>query len=219
MADIAIRSSGLVLILGAALLGTAVVLISLNPVVNQVMSPTNSLLLLLSSICLLLSLPAMYARQANTAGWIGLAGFALLQTGVLILVMISATPLLYPSLKSAPGENMVFFLLGIAFTVGLLLTGAATLQAGIYPHWAGILLLAATAGFFFVFFVAEFLPAGAGQVGSAFFGVLLGIALAWIGLSMCTSQQNRFIQQTQAHALAWYESQTQTVESNQGEAR
>ncbi len=184
MADIAIRWSGLLLIVGAALLGSAIVMASFRPVVNQLLSPRVSLLLLLSSILLLLSLPAMYAKQAGAAGWLGLAGHALLQTGILLLVVLASTPLLFPSFKSAPGENPVVFLLGIALTLGLLLTGIATLWAGLFPRWAGILLLAATAGFFFVFFVAEFLPPQAGQVGSAFFGILLALALAWIGLSI-----------------------------------
>ena len=188
MTNTAIRWSGLLLIVGAAFFGTAVVMISFNPVVNQLMSPRISLLLLLSSICLLLSLPAMYAKQAGAAGWLGLAGHALLQTGILLLVVVASTPLLYPSLNATSGENRVVFLLGMAFALGLLLTGIATLRAGVFPRWASILLLAATAGFFFVFFIAEFLPAGAGQVGSATLGVLLALALAWIGLSMWTSQ-------------------------------
>ena len=105
------------------------------------MSPGVSLLLLLASICLLLSLPAMYARQAGAAGRLGLAGHALLQTGTLLLVLIAAPPLLYPSLNAAAGENLVYFLLGIAFTLGLLLTGIATLRAGVFP--AGQAYLAA----------------------------------------------------------------------------
>lgn len=187
MADVAIRWSGLILILGAALFATAIVMISFKPVVSQPFPPTIGLFLLLSSICLLLALPAMYAKQADAAGWLGLAGQALLQTGILLLVVITAPPLLYPSLNLTPGENIVVFLLGIAFTLGLLLTGIATLLAGVFPRWASILLLAGTAGFFFVFFIAEFLPAGAGQVGSAFFGVVFALALAWIGLVMWTN--------------------------------
>jgi hypothetical protein len=34
------------------------------------------------------------------------------------------------------------------------------------------------------FFVAEFLPPAAGQVGSAIFGILLALALAWIGVAL-----------------------------------
>jgi hypothetical protein len=188
MIDMALRLSGIVLMVGAALLGVAIVLISLNPVVNQVFSPRVSLLFLLSSLLLLLSLPAMYARQTQAAGWVGLIGHALLQSGLLLLVLVAAPALLFPSLKLAPGENLVAFLLGIALTLGLLLTGVATVLAGVYPRGAGILLLAATAGFFFDFFVAEFLPPLAGQVGSAFFGVLLALAFVWIGGALWMSK-------------------------------
>jgi hypothetical protein len=183
MAAIAIRWSGLVLAAGAVLLGAGIVSVSLKPVVNQTLSPLASRFFLVASIMLLLSLPAMCARQADASGWLGLAGYALLQAGIVLLVLLSATPLLYPAIKVTSGENLYVFVLGIALTLGLLLTGMATARAGIYPQWAGILLLAATAGFFFVFFVAEFLPAPAGQVGSAVFGVLLALGLAWIGLS------------------------------------
>jgi hypothetical protein len=68
MANFAFRWSGILLVIGAGLLGIAIVIISLKPVVNQTLSPGSSLLMLLSSILLLLSLPAMYARQANAAG-------------------------------------------------------------------------------------------------------------------------------------------------------
>jgi hypothetical protein len=183
MSEIAFRWSGILLVVGAALLGIAIVTVSLKPVINQVFSPGTALLFLLASIFLLVSLPAMYARQASAAGWLGLVGHTLLQIGVLLLVVLAATPILYPSFKTAPGENLVLFLLGIALTLGLLLTGIATIRADVYPRWAGFLILAATAGFFFDFFVAEFLPPIAGQVGSAFFGVLLALAFAWIGIT------------------------------------
>lgn len=184
MSEIVFRWSGILLVAGAALLGVAIVIIALKPVINTVLSPEISRLLLLASIFLLLSLPIVYARQADAAGWLGLAGHALLQTGILLLVLLAATPILYPALQIPTGENLVVFLLGIALTLGLLLTGIATVQADVYPRWAGILLLAATAGFFFDFFVAEYLPPLAGQLGSAIFGALLAIALAGIGISL-----------------------------------
>lgn len=187
MIHTALRFSGLLLTGGAALLGLGIIRLSFNPVINQVFSPRISLLLLLSAILLLLSLPGMYANQASSAGWLGLAGYALLQAGLVLIVVIAAPPLLYPSLREASGETVTVFALGIALTLGLLLTGIATIQAGVYPRWSGGLLLAATAGFFFVFFVAEFLPPIAGQAGSATFGLLLALALAWIGYSTLTS--------------------------------
>lgn len=184
MFEIASRWSGIILILGAALLGITIFMISLKPVINQPMPPAASGLLLLSAILLLLSLPVMYARQANAAGWLGLTGHVLLQTGVLLLVIIATPSLLFPSLKLSTGENPVIFLLGIALTLGLLLTGIATIRAGIFPRTAGILLLVAMAGFFFVFFIAEFLPPMAGQVSSALFGLLLALSFAWIGAAL-----------------------------------
>lgn len=184
MTEISYRWSGLLLVIGAALLGIGIVAVSLKPVMERPFSPAVSILMLVSSILLILSLPAMYARQSSAVGWLGLVGHGLLQTGILILVLLAATPILYPTLNVTPGENLVIFLLGIALTLGLLLTGIATTRAGIYPHRAGILLLAATAGFFFNFFVAEFLPPVSGQVGSALFGILLALALAWIGVAL-----------------------------------
>lgn len=187
MTHTALRLSGLLLLGGAALLGAAIVSLSFNPVMNQVFSPGLSAMLLLSSILLLLSLPGMYARQAHLAGWLGLTGHALLHIGIVLIVVTGATPLLYPSIQGVPGESLIAFGLGIALTLGLLLTGIATLRAGVYPRWSGILLLAATAGFFFVFFIAEFLPPITGQLGSATFGLLLALALAWIGYANLTS--------------------------------
>ena len=103
---------------------------------------------------------------------------------VLLLVVVASVPLAYPSINVAPGESAVAFGLGIALTVGLLLTGIATVRADVFPRWAGF-PPAATIGFFFDFFIAEFLPPVAGQVGSAIFGILLALALAWMGYALC----------------------------------
>jgi cytochrome bd-type quinol oxidase subunit 2 len=97
IAHIALRLGGIALIAGAGLLGAAIVLVSFTPVVNQPFPHPVSLLILLAAILLLLSLPAMRARQAQAAGWVGLIGHVLLQTGVLLLVLVAALPLLYPT--------------------------------------------------------------------------------------------------------------------------
>lgn len=180
----AIHWGGLVLVGGSLTLGLAIVLISLRPVVGQPIPPDVAALLLCSSALLLLSLPAMYAVQADAAGTLGLVGHALLTIGLLLPVVVSATPLLHPSLEMPSGEDPILFVLGIALTLGLLLTGIATFRADVLPVPAAAILLAATAGFFFVFFVAEFLPAVAGQIGSAVFGILLAVGFAWVGLAM-----------------------------------
>ena len=186
MTGTAIRWSGLPLIAGGIFLGAAIVLISLSPVANQAFSPVVSYLFLLAAVLLLLSLPGMYAQQANAAGWLGLAGYALLQVGIVLFIMLATTPLVYPSVKGPIPENAPMFFLAIALTFGLLLTGIATLRAAVFPRWAGILLLAATASFFFGFFISEYLPPRGQQLGAAFSGILLALPLAWVGLSLWT---------------------------------
>jgi hypothetical protein len=191
MTNIAIRWSGLLLIVGAVFLGVAIVTASFMPEQNQPLPPLSNALLFLSSLLFLLSLPAMYARQADSAGWLGLIGHALLQTGILLLVVITSPRLLYSSFGLPFEDSLTPFLLGIALTLGLFVTGIAIFRAGVYPRWAGILMLVATSGFFFGFFIAELLPRLAGQVVGAFTGILLGLPFAWIGLSMWKSRAQR----------------------------
>jgi hypothetical protein len=139
---------------------------------------------LVAAALLLLSLPAMYAVQADAVGILGLVGHVLLTIGLLLLVLVAAAPLLQPSVNGPIGEHPVVFVLGIALALGLLLTGIATYQADVFPRPAALILLGGMAGFFFVFFVAEFLPPAAGQIGAAVFGVLLALGLAWIGVAL-----------------------------------
>lgn len=181
---LAIQAGGLALIGGAAALGLALVLISTQPVVGQAIRPEVAVLLVVATALLLLGLPAMYAVQADATGVLGLVALALLMTGLLLAVLVSATPLLYPALEVGTIEHPLVFGLGIALALGLLLTAIATFQAGVLPRPAAGLLLGAMAGFFFVFFVAEFLPAGAGQAGTAIFGILLALGFGWIGVAM-----------------------------------
>ncbi len=187
MSDIAIRWSGLLLIVGAALHGVGRVILSFTPELRQPLPPLANLLLFLSALVLLLSLPAMYARQAHAAGWSGLLGHALLQMGIVLILVATSPPLLYSAFDRPFEDSLTALLLGLALILGLLITGLATLRAGVYPKGAGILMLVATVGSFFGFFIAELLPRGAGQVGDLITGILLALALAWIGLSMWMS--------------------------------
>ena len=180
----AIPFGGLALIAGAMTLGLAILRISTRPVVGQALGSDVAALLLLSAALLLLGAPALYAVQATTTGVGGLVAHVLLSLGLLLPVLVAATPLLYPSLGVSTIEHPVVFGLGIALTLGLLLTALVTFQASVLPRPAAALLLGAMAGFAFVFFVAEFLPPAAGQVGTALFGVLLTLGLGWLGLGV-----------------------------------
>ncbi len=176
--------AGLLMAAGSVTLGLALVVMSVHPVIQATLTPAVAALLLASSALLLLTLPAMYASQAQATGILGLVGHVLVELGLLLLVLISATPLLHPEQNGPIAEHPVVFALGIALTVGLLLTAIATYRADVLPRPAAVVMLAAMAGFFFVFFVAEFLPPAAGQVGTAAFGLSRALGLAWIGRAM-----------------------------------
>lgn len=180
----AIQWAGPVLILGAVAFGLTILLISRQPVVGMSMGQAVAPLAIGSAALLLLSMPAVYAVHAETTGAIGLVGHALLSIGLLLVVVVASPPILHPTISMPSGEHPLLFALGIAFVAGLLLTGIATYQAGVFPRPAAALLLGATAGFFFVFFVAEFLPPLAGQLGTATFGVLLALGFAWMGVAL-----------------------------------
>lgn len=184
MTTAAVHWSGLAMVGGAGALAAAILLISSRPVVGQGLTSGTAMLLAAAAALLLLSVPAMYAVQAHAAGVLGLVAHSLLVIGLLLPIAVAAPPLLHPSLNLPTGEHPLVFVLGIALTLGLLLTGIATFQADVFPRPAAVLLLVATAGFFFVFFVAEFLPAIAGQIGSALLGVVLAAGLAWIGMAL-----------------------------------
>lgn len=180
----AIPSGGLALVAGAATLALAILRISTRPVVGQALASDVAALLLVAATLLLLGAPALYAVQAPSTGIAGLLAHVLLSAGLLLLVLVAATPLLYPSLGVSTIEHPIVFGLGIALTIGLLLTGVVTLQSGVLPRPAAGLVLGAMAGFAFVFFVAEFLPPAAGQVGTAVFGVLLALGFGWLGIAV-----------------------------------
>jgi hypothetical protein len=180
----AIPIGGLALVGGAATVGLAILRISTRPVVGQALESDVAALLLVSAALLLLGAPALYAVQAAATGVGGLVAHVLLSLGLLLLVLVAATPLLHPSLGVSTIEHPVVFGLGIALTLGLLLTGLVTFQASVLPRPAAGLLLGAMAGFAFVFFVAEFLPPAAGQAGTAVFGVLLALGFGWLGIAV-----------------------------------
>ncbi len=182
MVKTTIRGSGLALVAGALLLGAAIAMVSLG-LPGRFPTPLVSSILLVASILLMLALPAMYARQSEAAGWLGLVGYVLLEVGNVLLIVYAAEPLFTPQIKGL-GESAAAFFLGIALLLGFVLTAVATLRAAVYPRWSGILLLAAGVRFLFDFFVAEYLPPIAGQLGGAIFGMLFALALAWIGVSI-----------------------------------
>lgn len=177
-----VRWSGVVLILGVVLFAVARMLVPSTPMQTQASGLAN-LLLFLAGLFTLLALPALYSRQAQKSGAMGLVGHVLLSTGLMMVILYAGAPLLYPTLDDPVGESPFALTLGIALLLGIGLTAIATIRAGVYPRRAGIALLVAAGGFFFEFFVTEFLPPVASTISGAFFGILFALALGSIGWS------------------------------------
>jgi len=163
----------------------ALLLVALRPLDAGSVTPTVALLLVIATTFLLQSLPAIHAAQAEESGYAGLAGYVLLVPGLLLLVLVSATPILYPSAHLVPSDHPLLFILALALTAGLLLTALGMWRAAVLPRPAAALLLAGTVGFFFSFFIAETVTAPiANQLATAACGLALGAGFAWAGIGV-----------------------------------
>jgi hypothetical protein len=79
----------------------------------------------------------------------------------------------------------IWTLTGPVYILGGLSFGIATFRAGAFPRWAGALLAVSTA----LAPVAALLP-NASQPKTA---IPMGLALAWLGLSLCTERPTQTI--------------------------
>lgn len=151
----------------------------------------------------LIGIAGLYVRQAEQAGWLGLAGFALfsiswaLQSG-----FVFAEVFILPSLATAApqfidsylgivnghsGEMTIgalvpaYYLVGIFYMLGGLVFGIATIRAGVLPRWPAV-LLAVTA---VVTRAAVLLP----HAQQRFAAVPMGVALGWLGYALWSERR------------------------------
>ena len=186
--SIAIRLSGFAVSGGGMAFGLAIFLTALRPLGPGSVTSSVATLLIVAAGLLLLGLPGLYLTQAEASGSLGLAGHVLLTVGLLLLVLASAAPILFPGQNVVAPEDPALFSLALALTGGLVLTGIATWRADVLPRLAAGLLLVGTVGFFFAFFIAELLPPAAGQIGTAACGITLGAGFVVAGLGSASSR-------------------------------
>jgi drug/metabolite transporter (DMT)-like permease len=138
---------------------------------------------LLGAVLLLIGLVGLYARQSETAGPLGLAGFLVAFLGTaLVTGLIWASLFIVPNLAvevpafldEGEGPPPGFFLSLITFALGWLLFGIATLRARVFPRAAAILLMIGA--------VIAALPL-------PFTGIVLAIAMAWLGFALFTGRE------------------------------
>ncbi len=196
---------------GFAALGAGVIFAGIQPVhpPDVLASVTTGLwgviLALKWVMCFLFlaGLTGLYARQAQKAGWLGLAGYLLfalswfIQTGYVFVetfvlpVLADAAPKFVESYLGVatmqPGEMNIgalvplYGLVSGLFILGSLLFGIATFRARILSRWAAGLLALSV-----VFIpVAALLPHAIQRMVG---GIPVGIAVAWLGYSLLTER-------------------------------
>jgi hypothetical protein len=186
-----IRWSGLAVVLGAALLLVSDLLSFIVFSGDPAETVTTGAYLadaatrLLAGVLLLLGLVGLYAGQLEASGTLGLVSFLVAFAGTALILgtwwtNAFAAPTLAteaPALLEAGPTGM----LGVGFTVsfalgalGWLLFGLSSFRARVYPRAAAAVLMVGAALTFVPLPIA---------------GVVLGVAIAWLGLSLFSQKQ------------------------------
>ena len=193
---------------GLAAFGAGVIFAGIQPihsadVVASVTTPEWAVITTLKTgMCFLFlaGIAGIYARQANKAGWLGLAGFLLfslswwLQTAYVFAETFIFPPLsdtapkfvdgMLAYISGRPGEITVdlgalpaiYSLLGILYMLGGVVLGIATFRANILPRpAAGLMALTAL-----LTPLAALLP----HHIQRFAAVPMGLAVAWLGIAL-----------------------------------
>lgn len=192
------RWSGLAFIVGGVLTAVAVLFhpTSDDPaaMASAAWMPVH-VLIGLGIVVLLFGMMGAYARQAEEAGALGLVGFVMAFSGTVLFggIILFLDGLVFPVLASGTATrglldmsgpllsgplNIVFLLASLDFGLGYILFGIATWMAGVFPRWAGALLVI---GAPFLALTPP-LPVYGAMVGA----VILGISAVWIGYELWT---------------------------------
>jgi hypothetical protein len=138
-------------------------------------------------VLIALGLVGLYARQAESAGTLGLVAFILAFTGEMMAIgstwseaffaawLAQAAPELLeadPSGAFVTGLTLTFGL----FALGWLLFGLASLRAGVLPRGAAVLLM-----------IGAVLYPVLGILSIPFAGLVFGAALVWMGYTLWSS--------------------------------
>ena len=139
------------------------------------------LLYLLGTVLLLLGLVGLYSSQSEPAGFLGLLGFLVAFLGTALVsgalwFELFITPSLAveaPELAEAELGLAGFAISFLLVVVGWVLFGVAALRARVYPRLAAALLIVGA--------VASLVPIPLS-------GVVLSVAVAWLGLMLFTGR-------------------------------
>lgn len=144
---------------------------------------------LAAHVVLVFALVGLYAAQAERSGLLGSLGMVLsvvgtiLVSGVVLVEIAGASGAEVEDVLGAGLSAALVLLGGLAFLIGLILFGVATMGAGVFPRWAGLLLSLLLIVGDVVFGAGGF--AGAAATIFEVVGALITCAaFVWLGLSL-----------------------------------
>ena len=183
-------SSGLVRLGGGLASIVAGVLLLLGHVLNLGGDPEYGTVLgsssvLAAHILLVFALVVLYAAQAERSGSLGVLGMVLsvigttLASGVVLIEIAGASGANVEAVTGAGLSGALSLLGGLAFAIGLIMFGIATMRAGVFPRWAGLLLILGAV----VFAAASF--SGSAVLAVEVVGAAITcVAFVWLGLAL-----------------------------------
>ena len=183
------RASGLALLLGA-------VIWIVGSILSFAWTPITPLWLVMTGLWIsgmvLLGLPGIVARQAPRAGWLGFVGFLLMFLGWFLLTSFyvvddliispwldALAPQVYAQWFVNPAVGVSIHVANSLIGVGGVLLGIATTRAGVFPRWAGLLLIAAAVVALGTFVIGSLTSVAVG---------LVVLGLGWMGYALLTAK-------------------------------
>jgi hypothetical protein len=208
----AITSQGLTRWSGLAAIAGGIIFAGIQPIhpADELASVATNLWAIIISLkfamCLffMIGFTGLYLRQAERAGWLGFAGFALLtvswflQTGFVFVelfvlpVVANALPGFvdsalgiangHPGVMNIGALVPTYAVVGVCYLLGGLVFGIATVRAAVLPRWPAILLALAAA----ITPAAALLP----HAQQRYSAVPMGIAMIWLGYSLWSERHH-----------------------------
>lgn len=140
---------------------------------------------LTAHVALVFALVALYAAQIERSGFLGSWGMVLgvvgttLVSGVVLVEIAGASGANVGVVLGAGLPSALTLLGGLAFLIGLILFGIATMRAGVFPRWAGLLLIVGN-----VVFGAGSLAGPAATIFEIVGAAVTCAAFVWLGVSL-----------------------------------
>ena len=151
----------------------------------QYVTVLGSSAVLTAYVILVFALVALYAAQAERSGFLGVWGLILsvigttLASGVILAEIAGASGVEAEAVTGARLSSVLSLLGDLSFLIGLILFGIATMQAGVFPGWAGILLIVGDV----VFWAASF-SGSAALIVEVVGAMILCAAFVWLGSAL-----------------------------------